>query len=195
MSTKTPVSSIPPIVSAREWRLPGKDSRQREKMTRAPCAGRGTPPVADGPNRKEIRLRRTERQSCSSDLFEGRRQLILYRQRFPDRFWPSAAVPVASARHRPDRAPGPSARARHLALCRGPDALANLQKYKSAWAGRCRGCRPLGPISTGISDAPRRMETNLQMSCSLPRRQNIYRRTSPMAAAWKRWGTSGPCST
>ena len=109
--------NTPPVVSAQEWEAARQQLLVKEKaLTRARDAlaaeRRRMPWLAvekayefDGPKGKASLL----------DLFEGRRQLIVYRAFFePGVFgWPEHACRGCSFGRRPGRPPGPSERSRH----------------------------------------------------------------------------------
>ena len=127
--------NTPPVVSAQEWEAARQQLLVKEKaLTRARDAlaaeRRRMPWLAvekayefDGPKGKASLL----------DLFDGRRQLIVYRAFFePGVFgWPEHACRGCSFGRRPSGPPRPSKRARHHACVRIAGAAAGHRARES----------------------------------------------------------------
>ncbi len=78
--------SLPQVVPPAEWQIARDTLLAKEKeATRARDAGRGAPPAADGANRQGLPLRGSGGEATLVDLFDERRQLIVYHFMFEPR--------------------------------------------------------------------------------------------------------------
>ena len=99
--TRTIVFARPVIVSQPEWETSlrchhraGEDRRRSDRPAR--CCPQAD---ADGPRRARLPVQRSRRRTVAAELFDGRRQLILYRFFFEDGVdgWPEAGCPGCSS--------------------------------------------------------------------------------------------------
>ena len=128
-------TNTPPVVSPQEWEAARQQLLAREKaLTRARDAlaaeRRRMPWVAV---EKDYRFLGPEGTAGLLDLFEGRRQLIVYRAFFePGVYgWPEHALPRLLLRCRPGRPSRTSKRPRHNARVRLPRAADRHRAFEA----------------------------------------------------------------
>ena len=142
--------SLPQVVPPAEWQIARDTLLAKEKeATRARDAGRGAPPAADGANRQGLPLRGSGGEATLVDLFDERRQWIVYHFMFE----PRETQPCGGCSMFTDNIG-------HLAHCtpatrhwsRRPGRRRRRSRRSgSAWAGRCRGSPQPVATSTTIS--------------------------------------------
>ena len=198
---------LPPIVSqAGVGSRPGEAAREGEgRHARARRARGRAPAAAAGADREGLRVRRARpARSSLVDLFEGRRQLILYHfmfgpnqrrglHRLLDGARPDLSTSPTCTRATPRSRPSRARRSRRS------------RPIASGWAGRSPGSRRSGAISTTTSSRrtrarpkPGQDQDGETFGLSVFVRDGgevyphlLHRR----AAASRRSARSGPCST
>ena len=136
--------NTPPIVSPQEWNVARQQLLEKEKeLTRPRRARRGRRRMPRMAVEKEYRFEGPDGEASLLDVFEGRRQLIVYRFFYEPGVagWPESGCPGCSwvadqVTHRPSERPRHDVCAR---LARpGPTSSAG----RRGWAGRSsRGTR------------------------------------------------------
>ena len=157
--------NMPPIVSPQEWEAAREELLVKEKeLTRARDAlaaeRRRMPRMAV---EKDYRFEGPDGPASLLDLFEGRRQLIVYRFFFEPGVagWPESGCRRLLVHGRPGRAPRPPERARHhLRRTSRAPRRPTSSAGRRGWAGRSPGTRspttstPTSASTNGTAPTP-----------------------------------------
>ena len=187
--------NMPPIVSPQEWEAARQALLVKEKeLTRARDAlaaeRRRMPRMAV---EKDYRFEGPDGPASLLDLFDGRRQLIVYRFFFePGRGrLARERLPRLLLRRRPGRAPRPSERPRHHARVR----LARAAARHRALEGADGLGDPVVHDHGRLRRRLRRRRVARHQRLRPRRRRGSSAPTSSTAAATRRWGARGATST
>ena len=183
--------NLPPVVSADEWKAAEKCAPRR-RSTCAPGRARGpATPDADGRVRPGYTFEGAGGATTLLDLFEGRRQLVVYQFMSGAGLERPRAAPLLMFTDQVGELAHLHARDTTMANVSAVAATRTSRRCASAWAGRCRSTRRPDDFAADCGTAewlrPQRVPAATATASSAP--------TSPATGASRRSAPSGRSST